>query len=75
MEQVVLVCDVCGRQKGATNHWYVAVTDPATHDRPGSEGIAFGPIDAETFDRDTKREHICGQECLHKRLAQWLETA
>lgn len=71
---MVLICDVCGRQKGSTNHWYVAITDPPTAELPGSEGIAFGPIEAETFDPALKREHICGQECLHKRLSQWLET-
>lgn len=74
MEITVITCDICGRTKGATNHWYVAITDPCTAQRSGSCGIAFGPVDAETFDPGMKREHICGQECLHKRLAFWLET-
>lgn len=72
MEQVTLKCDVCKISSAETDGWLVAITDPPSLERPGSIGIAFGPIDAETFDPEMKREHICGQECAHKRLSIWL---
>lgn len=69
MEAVVITCDVCGQQRGETNHWFVA-----GHDRSNlAAGIAFGPGDSVFSDFVTV-EHICGQECLHKRLSQWLEN-
>lgn len=72
MEQITLRCDVCKLDSSLTSGWLIAITDPPTPARPGSIGIAFGPIEAETFDPEMKREHVCGQECAHKRLSQWL---
>lgn len=75
MEQTILVCDVCGVQKGETNHWLLAVTRPPTPEEPGEEGIAFGPLDASLIDPPSlKLEHICGHACAIKRFSQWLET-
>ena len=65
-------CDICGREKGATNHWIVARVSES-----GPAGIAFLPIDDPVARQDVPRvaaEDICGQECAHKRLSQWLET-
>lgn len=67
MEIPQIYCDVCGRAKAETNHWFVAVSNPKH-----VKGIAFGPSDA-LFSPEFTSEHICGQECLHKRLSQWLE--
>jgi hypothetical protein len=70
MESVQITCDVCGRVKQETNHWFKAVVDPV---HPNPAGIAFGTSAAEVGDSDLKIEHICGQECLHKRLSRWIE--
>lgn len=67
MEFHGIKCDICGKEKGESNHWYVAITGA-----PAQPGIAFGPIDSIISDPTVKREHICGQGCLHKRLDRWI---
>ena len=57
MIRQAISCDVCGREKGQTNHWFVAceqagelrISDWASRNRskPGAK-------------------HLCGQTCLHK---------
>lgn len=67
-------CDVCGRQKGETNHWLQCITQPAKEEFPAIEGIGFGPIDAPISGTDVKVEHICCHACAVKRFSQWLGT-
>jgi hypothetical protein len=75
MERPVITCDVCGRVKGETNHWFLAIAPIDTSD-PRSNGIAFGTSAAELEDpRGLIRQHICGQECMHKRLSRWIEAS
>ncbi len=59
---------MCGRAKSETNHWLVAIT------RQGMGGIMFVPAEAvETPRREGYTyQDICGQECAHKRLSQYL---
>lgn len=66
-----IVCDVCGAEKGSSNHWIVAVTVSRR------AGIMFVPAEAFTSERNApgmKVQDICGHACAHKRFAQWLET-
>jgi len=70
MQVLITTCDVCQRQKGETNHWFTAVSDPRV---PGP-GIAFGTSASFVEDEGIKVEHICGQECLHKRINQWIDA-
>jgi hypothetical protein len=74
MEVTTIICDVCRTHKQEANHWYVAITDPRVASSRLFDGIAFGTIGSEVNDPLLKVEHICGQECLHKRLSQWLES-
>lgn len=74
MEVTNIVCDVCGRQKGSTNHWLVVVSDPRDPNARLYDGLAFGTIESHVTDALFKVEHICGQACAHTRLSQWLET-
>ena len=55
-------CDVCFREKHEANHWFrVWARSDALQVRPwGEDRLAI------------KDEHICGEECLHKRLSRWL---
>jgi hypothetical protein len=69
MKSTVITCDVCGQIKGETNHWFIALTNAGHHE----VGIGFGPADCDHQTDTTIREDICGQECLRKRLSQWLE--
>lgn len=74
MQNVICKCDVCGVEKGDANGWFLV--EPAPWDftiTPWEYGSAL-------LERDERRDcvgseltHICGQECLHKRLSQWLE--
>ncbi len=50
-------CDICGRDKQQTNHWFVAYEH-------GSElRISGWNSHART---SAKAKHLCGQTCLHK---------
>jgi len=64
MQNVICSCDVCGAEKRAENRWYLLSADDTFRVEPWGDSTA--PLSGH--------EHICGQECLHKRLSQWLET-
>jgi len=70
MDVNTVKCDVCGRQKQETNHWLVAVA------MPGIDGVMFVQAENALTPREPsyKYEDICGQECAHKRLSQYLAT-
>lgn len=60
--QTTFTCDVCGRVKGETNHWFVAL-HPV--------GIWFGPW-SENRARQPKSVHLCGETCACIHLSEFL---
>jgi hypothetical protein len=50
-------CDVCGRDKQQTNHWFVV------YDQGAELRVSGWNAQART---STKAKHLCGQTCLHK---------
>jgi hypothetical protein len=50
-------CDICGRDKQQTNHWFVAYEH-------GTE-LRIGGWSSQARLR-TSSKHLCGQTCLHK---------
>jgi hypothetical protein len=50
-------CDICGRDKQQTNHWFVAYEQ-------GTE-LRLGGWSSQARLR-TSAKHLCGQTCLHK---------
>lgn len=66
MEVSRFLCDVCGAEKGDANHWLVV--------RSGLRFTATSWKMALDEGDVSEAQHICGQECLHKRLSQWLES-
>jgi hypothetical protein len=50
-----ITCDMCGREKGEVNHWYLM----------GSLTTFVVTAWASNFEG---YQHICGQECAHKAL-------
>lgn len=59
-------CDVCGKQKGDVNHWFVVVSATSfLAIRPWPKE----PNDAMTFDGTA---HLCGAECVQKMVSQFL---
>ena len=64
MRSVSVKCDVCGTQKQETNHWlYVNYRILERH-----ESIEFSVEAGE----NKLCLDICGDECAHKLLSQWL---
>jgi hypothetical protein len=69
MEVTTLECDVCGEQKSDKEEWFVAISTV--------DMIRFCPASEWANDRWVVRkpEDICGQDCCHRRLSQWLDEA
>jgi len=54
-------CDVCGKVKQGSNHWFRGLYPLTSFTlRP------FDPVIEEITSTD-----ICGQDCAHKALSQW----
>lgn len=65
MHEVVCRCDECNTEKREADHRFLVMATPnqfIVTDLKRSSPISMA-----------NQEHICGQECLHKRLSQWLE--
>lgn len=63
MIKQVTMCDACGAEKGETNNWLLMFEES------NPTAIKFEPFHISGFGK-----HICGHECAHKMLAQWMET-
>ena len=57
MIRQAISCDICGRDKQQTNHWFVAYEH-------GAE-LRIGGWNSQARLR-TSAKHLCGQTCLHK---------
>ena len=57
MIRQAISCDICGRDKQQTNHWFVAYEH-------GSELRISGW--SSQVRMSTKAKHLCGQTCMHK---------
>jgi len=55
-----ITCDVCGKQKGQVNHWWMYL---------GGEMFSVWAWN----DDAGEVSHACGQECLHKALDKWIQ--
>ena len=65
-------CDICGKVRNEVNHWYIF--------EPCIEGgyVVNRWADIERIapliiDEDTTK-HICGQQCAHKLLEEFMST-
>ena len=79
-------CDVCQTQKGVTNHWHILLMDKvesveiytaSPYDRFKAElvGCAILPWNEDVASRGMGQfelYHICGAECLMKKVAEWV---
>jgi hypothetical protein len=64
----VYTCDVCGVQRGETNHWFVA--QQHTKLKFGEWNAIHSPSE---FMRDQQTAiHLCGQQCATKYLEKFL---
>ena len=63
MIRQAISCDICGRDKQQTNHWFV-VCEHATELR-----VSGWSSQARM---STKAKHLCGQTCLHKLIDEYM---
>jgi hypothetical protein len=67
MEQRVYKCDVCGRERQQSNHWFVVRFGDAFH-------VYHWDFFGEGREDDSiPHKHICGQECLQRILQPFLD--
>lgn len=63
MIRQAISCDVCGRDKQQTNHWFVVYEHGAELRISGWNSEARN---------STKAKHLCGQTCLHKLVDEYM---
>lgn len=57
------VCDYCGAERGATNHWFMV---------RWNEGLHILPWTVSLEDSELKLQYACGEQCVTKALNDWL---
>lgn len=63
----VITCDICKIEKSESNNWLMVMLN-----RGNPVGFVVYPwMPEEPLDQF---KHVCGQECAHKILGQWLEA-
>lgn len=62
-----VTCDVCGKQKGSVNHWWMFTVCRTNPDLPELDIAPWNEDYSEQFD------HACGQECLIKAVNEWMQ--
>lgn len=69
MSQIkVYTCDVCGRQKQQSNHWFKVRIGGALH-------IYYWNFMREGADDDSiEIKHVCGQQCLLRLQQPFLDN-
>jgi hypothetical protein len=68
-----VTCDVCGKQKGDVNCWWVGtITEVGTHK---SLKIYPWPTGSKEVANGKTVNHLCGQECVIKAVSEWMAKA
>ena len=65
MRREVFTCDICGKERGQVNHWFLAY---------GSGGYQVFYRWDEVPPKTTGVKHLCGAECAHSLLSRFLEA-
>lgn len=59
MRRELIICDVCGAQKQAVNHWFIVSKYPRL-------------LTVQMWnDEDKVASHVCGEACLSSAIAKW----
>jgi len=66
MRRETIICDVCGKSKQQTNHWFVVSLS-------GDIITIFGR-DSQ-LDVDGKRFDCCGESCVLKKVSELIKKA
>lgn len=66
-------CDICGKQKSNTDHWWLAWNESFRPHPDAPERHMFKIYPWETLlAHDAATKHLCGQACLQKLVDRWL---
>jgi hypothetical protein len=65
-QQVQFTCDVCGKVKGESNHWFLFVS-PVSRTQDNGYGFQVEPFE---YHGPIGTQHICSPGCLHKHIDQ-----
>lgn len=65
-------CDVCGKQKGDVNHWWITRVG-AWKNKPCLSLVLWSDeaLNAPVL-HDTTEAHLCGSECAIKKVNEFL---
>ncbi len=68
-------CDICGKQRGTVDHWWLAWIEPYKPHEDAPERHLFKIYPWENMAaHDATTKHLCGQACLQKLVDRWLNT-
>lgn len=59
-------CDVCGVQKGETNHWFKVIFVA------GGDGMFLFPAHRECMSSEGKEFDLCGQQCVQRKVEEYI---
>jgi len=64
-KRTVYTCNVCGKDKLKTNHWWIAYVSSAP-------GFMLSPW-SDSLAENEEVKTLCGQECLIKAVNEWMQ--
>lgn len=68
--QSIVLCDVCRKQKGEVNHWYLIDLEDIDNERILTVGEHKDiPVD----ERSSTVKDVCGAECAMKIIQRYLD--
>ena len=66
-------CDICGKQKGTVDHWWLAWSEPFLPHAEAPERPMLKVYPWENMlAHDADARHLCGQACLQKLVDRWM---
>ena len=66
-------CDICGKQKGTVDHWWLAWSEPFVPHAEAPERHMLKVYPWENMlAHDANARHLCGQACLQKLVDRWM---
>jgi hypothetical protein len=66
-------CDICGKTKGESNHWWMASAGPpvCSEEQESADRFTLLPWSAESC-CSPDLHHLCGQSCAMQALARFM---
>jgi len=72
---VSFTCDICGKKKGVTNHWWMVVLGDVPCFDEGQPGQRFTLLPWNASEsRNPSMYHLCGQGCAMTAMERFMNT-